>query len=143
MVDLGQTLTQLGQLLYSLGSQLLVLLGLLVQLALNLWLVIAWVAWWLLGVNWNRLWPVLRQGGWMPLVLLMIGTALAWSQIAPGTGLFLGFLAVPNFWWQLGWVIALVLTALFCGWLQGVLDWAPAEINLDPPAAADHGHAHH
>jgi hypothetical protein len=50
-------------------------------------------------------------------------------------------MTIPNFWWQLGGVGLLVGTALFCGWLQGVLGWTPEEIDLEPPVhAAAHGH---
>jgi hypothetical protein len=89
-------------------------------------------------VNWKKTWSVLAQGAWAPVVLLMVVGALVWSQISPTT-------AGPNFWWQLGWVSVLAAVTLFCGWLQGVFGWTPAEINLDPPAAGhghDHGHGH-
>jgi hypothetical protein len=115
--------------------------------ALALFLVVVWVAWWLWGVRWERAWPVLAGGAWMPLVLLGVLVALVWSQIAPGSRTFLGFAVVPNFWWQLVAVGSLVGLALFCGWLQGVLGWGPAEVSLQPPAHEhghhdDHGHAH-
>jgi hypothetical protein len=49
---------------------------------------------------------------------------------------------LPNFWSQLVAVTGLALLALFSGWLQGILGWAPAEISVEPPAA-HHGHGHH
>jgi hypothetical protein len=125
---LGDLIANLGRLAYEL-----------IALGWQYILLIVWVAWWLWGVNWKRTWPVLREGAWAPLVLLMIVTALAWSRLAPGPCECLGFAVVPNFWWQLGYVAMLVAIALLCGWLQGVFAWAPAEINLDPPA---HGHGH-
>ncbi len=130
---LGELVAVLGQLvvqLFALGAHWLLL--------------ILWLAWWLLAVNWRKAWPVLGQGGWAPLVLLVLMVALAWSRLQPIPCDCLGFVTVPNFWWQLGYVALLVAVALFCGWLQGVLQWAPAEINLEPPAHGDdHGHAAH
>src|SRR5437763_1131546 len=80
-------------------------------------------------------WPVLAEGAWVPVVLLMLVGALAWSRISPGPCTCLGFVTLPNFWWQLGAVGGLVALALFCGWLQGLLGWAPEEVNLEPPSA--------
>jgi hypothetical protein len=100
-----------------------------------------WCAWWLWCVNWPKVWPVLAQGGWIVVVLLMFISALAWSSIFPSTFTGFGF-PLPNFWWQLGSVGALTLVALFCGWLQEQLGWTPAEVNFEPPAG-HHGHGHH
>jgi hypothetical protein len=135
------------------------LVDVLVQLVLVLWrlledllvvglrwsLVIAWTAWWLWAVNWQKTWPVLARGAWAPVVLLMLVAALVWSRLAPGPCDCLGFVTVPNFWWQLGGVGLLAALTLLCGWLQGVFGWTPAEINLEPPAPVDHhhGHGHH
>jgi magnesium-transporting ATPase (P-type) len=128
------------QIVYDLGK----FSGILLQLILNSALLIAWVAWWLWAVNWKNTWPVLRQGAWVPLVLLVVAGALAWSQISPSDLGLPGALIVPNFWWQLGAVSLLTLLTLFCGWLQGVFGWTPPEINLEPAApAGDHGHNAH
>jgi hypothetical protein len=136
---LGDLVVTLGRLGYELAA-----------LGWHYILLIVWVVWWLWGVNWKRTWPALREGAWAPLVLLMLVSALVWSRLAPGACECLGFAVVPNFWWQLGYVAMLVAIALFCGWLQGVFNWAPAEIDLEPPAHghgthahADHGHSHH
>jgi hypothetical protein len=105
-----------------------------------------WCAWWLWGVNWKKTWPVLAAGGWVPVVLLMAVATLAWSRLDPTSGNFLGFGAIPNVWWQLSSVSALVAVALFCGWLQGQFGWTPSEVSLEPPAGHDdhgHGDAHH
>jgi hypothetical protein len=113
-----------------------------------LWVIPAllWVVFWVWAVDWRKLWPLLGQGGWAPLVLLMVAVALAWSQLDPSTSVRLGF-PVPNFWWQLAVVAFLVATALFCGWLQGSFGWAPPEVELEPPGAPGqhhaHGHGHH
>ncbi len=110
------------------------------QLGSNRALLILWIVWWLAAVNWKKLWPVLGKGAWVPLVLLGNLAALAWSRVAPSVGP----VGIPNFWWQLGAIGGLLLSALICGWLQGLFHWAPAEINLNPPAHGhDHGHGHH
>jgi hypothetical protein len=73
----------------------------------------------------------------------MFITTAVWSRIAPESCTWLG-IAVPNSFWQLGALSALVALALFCGWIQGRLGWTPAEIELEPPPAAhEHDHAHH
>ncbi len=97
-------------------------------------LLIVWLAWWLWGVNWKKAWPVLARGAWVPVALVMVVVALVWSQIAPSEGDCFGLFKVGNFWWQLGDVCLLVALTLFCGWLQGVSGWEPAEVNLEPPA---------
>ena len=88
---------------------------------------------------------MLAQGAWLPVLLLMIVTALVWSQIAPGDCTCLGFVAVPNFWWQLGGVSLLVTMTLLCGWLQGVFGWTPTVVSIEPPEAPimENEHGHH
>ncbi len=136
MIDIFHTLVQLV-------ASLLTLIVEIGALALSNALLIAWVAWWLFGVDWSKAWGVLAKGGWAVVVLLTVIAALAWASLAPGTFDGWGSVPIPNFWWQLGAATLIVLLALFCGWLQGVLGWAPAEINLEPPAVAHaehHGH---
>ncbi len=102
--------------------------------AIGLWLLLPlglWIVWWLLGVNWQKLWPVLARGGWAPAVLLFVMGAVVWSRLQPW-----------RFVWQLGVAAALAVLALFCGWLQPRIRATPAEISLEPPAAADEGHGH-
>jgi hypothetical protein len=137
VVELSQILLQLLETLGRLAVELL-------ALALHGALVIAWLAWALWGINWKKVWPVLAQGAWAPGVLILITAALVWSRLAPSDRSCLGFLVVQNFWWQLGAVGLITAVTLFCGWLQGVFHWEPAEISLEPPApaAADHGHHH-
>jgi hypothetical protein len=134
-------MTDLWEPFVQLVNQLGIFLGLLLQHVFRWSLVIAWVAWWLWGVNWKRTWPVLAQGAWVPVVLVTITAAFVWSEIEPGSCTCLGVVTVPNFWWQLGDCGLLVGIALFCGWLQGVFGWTPAEIELEPPAAPAHEHA--
>ena len=79
----------------------------------------------------------------MVVVLLTIVSALVWSALAPSNYILFDQFQLPNFWWQLMAVTLIVLLALFCGWLQGVFGWKPAEINLEPPLQAHAGHEHH
>ena len=116
------------------------------QLLIGL-LLILWCVWWLCAVDWKTAWHVLGKGGWAPVVLLVLVSAYAWSQIAPGDCGCLGFVRIPSFWAHLGGVSALTAIALFCGWLQGYMGWAPAEIAIEAPghgsASHGHGHGHH
>jgi hypothetical protein len=128
--------------LMQIGALIGKLLAPLVALIVASLLLIVWIAWWLWAVNWKKVWPVLAEGAWAPAVLLMIGGAIAWSQLAPSTCDCLGIVTIPNFWWQLGDIATLAILALFCGWVQGLLHWQPAEISLEPPAAAGHDHGH-
>jgi hypothetical protein len=105
--------------------------------------VLLWCAFWLAAVNWKRAWTVLGEGGWAPVVLLLLVGALVWSRIAFGVYYVWDMFVIPNFWAHLLAGSGLVALALFCGWLQGVLGWTPAEINLEPHAAHHHGHDHH
>jgi hypothetical protein len=119
------------------------LVGSLLSLAGQWWLLIAWFAWWLLAVNWKKVWPVLAQGAWLPVLFLLVIAALAWSRMFPSHRNVLG-VTVANFWWQFGATLLLGASALFAGWVQGLIGWTPVEVELEPPASADsHGHAHH
>jgi hypothetical protein len=135
-VAVSQLLQTLGQLFDVLQTLVQEVVGLLAP-----WLLLfAWLAWWLWAVNWRRAWPVLAQGAWVPVVLLMLVSALVWASLFPSACDCLGFTSVSNFWWQLGGVSLFVSLALFCGWLQTVLGWYPPEIDLEPPAPAAHDH---
>jgi hypothetical protein len=108
----------------------------------------AWVVWWLLAVNWKKAWVALAQGAWLAVLFLMFLSSFAWSCIDQSALTITGVGTVSSFWWRLGCVCALTLTALFCGWLQGNMGWAPPEIELEPPELPNghHGnganHAH-
>ena len=121
------------------------LLLLLASLGLHWVLWIIWAAWWLGGVNAKKARHVLAVGAWAPAILLIILAALVWSRIDPRPCDCLGFVRLPNFWWQLAYVSMLAAIAMFCGWLQSVFHWTPPEVHFDPPAHAhgsEHGHAH-
>jgi hypothetical protein len=138
---LWQIWSTLVLLLETLGTLVLQLAGF--GLHWVLWIV--WVAWWLGAVNAKKARYVVAYGGWAPAIVLMVLAALVWSRLAPQPFDFLGLTTVPIFWWHLGYVCLLALTALFCGWLQSVWHWTPPDIHFEPPAHGhghDHGHGH-
>jgi len=101
----------------------------------------------LLAIDWKKMGPTLREGAWLPLVLLLVLIALVWSRILPRPLDLFGLIAVGNFWWQLAAVGLLAALGLFCGWVQELYSWAPIEIATEPDPHAhhadDHGHDHH
>jgi hypothetical protein len=104
-----------------------------------------WCVWWLWGVNWRKAWPMLAEGGWAPVVLLMLMASMAWTAIDARPYDCLGMATIPNGWWQLGAVCMLTALALFCGWLQGYFGWTPGEVSIEPPPDSHElhdGHAH-
>jgi hypothetical protein len=106
--------------------------------------VLLWMAFWLLAVDWKKFWPYLKQGAWVPFVLIGLMAALGWSRIAPDPCNCIPFVTIGNFWWQLGSVGTLYALALFAGWLQGLLGYTPVEVNFEPVASHGHGgHGHH
>jgi hypothetical protein len=92
-----------------------------------------WMAFWLFAVNWKKLWPVLAEGAWVPVVLLGLISASVWSRVSPSSRTILGVVTLPNFWWQLGSVTALIACALFSGWLQGLWHIHPVVVEVETP----------
>jgi hypothetical protein len=134
-VDLWQTLWQIV-------TDLGLLLGALLQAVWHWGILLSWLAWWLWGANWKKIWPTLAEGAWAPVVLLAMLGALVWSQLAPTDCSCLGFVTIANFWWQLGGVGLVLAATLFCGWLQGYMHWEPAEIPVEPATPGGHGHGY-
>jgi hypothetical protein len=128
--------------LVELGGALGTLLVEFLKLAVAWSPLIAWVAWWLWAADWRKLWPTLAQGAWLPVVLLSIMVALVWSALTPTSVVVAGLAEVSNFWWQLGAVGLVVGVALFCGWLQILFGWQPAELDLNAELAHAHEHEH-
>lgn len=139
------------ELLDSLLKVVTALLALLVDVVHTLapWIpLFAWIAFWLLAVNWLVLWPVLFQrGGWIGVALIFAMVVLVWSVIAPppdGLHHILG-LNVNNMTGKLAYTTALTFIAFLCGTAQlnGV---CKSCIQFDDPvlaeAHADHGHGH-
>src|SRR6202008_3545525 len=96
-------------LLLQLFSILGQLLAPLIQSAVSWLLLLVWLAWWLWAVNWKKVWPVLAQGGWLVVVLLMIIAALPWSEIAPDSGYLFGGLVVSSAFWRHLIVVAILV----------------------------------
>src|SRR5262245_15961448 len=79
----------------------------------------AWIAFWLLAVNWIRLRQVLARGGWIGLVLIGAVAVLVWGYVSPGSGAFDFFgLRVSNFVEKTIYVSGLVCLMFLCGALQ-------------------------
>lgn len=145
MLELWNTLLELAVLLLTMLALLGTALLMVLSLALRWGLLIAWLTWWLWGADWRNLWPVLAQGAWIPVALLVFVVALAWAKVSPRT-LNLGGFVVPNFWWQFGASVLIAGSAAFCGWLQMRWGWHPPEVALEPASPThdeDHGHEPH
>jgi hypothetical protein len=135
---------QLLESLQKVGESLLVFLVDVAHTLLPWAPLFAWIAFWLLAVNWLTLWPILFQrGGWIGVVLIFAMTVLVWSVIAPppdGVHHILG-LNVSNMTGKLAYTTVLTLIAFLCGTAQlnGV---GKSLINFDEPVLAEE-HAHH
>jgi ABC-type nickel/cobalt efflux system permease component RcnA len=99
---------------------------------------VLWFAFCLWAVNWKKMWPALKEGAWVPLVLIMVFVAIIWSRVWPGNR----YLSPFNFWWQFTALGLLAGLGLFAGWIQERYSWTPLEIPVEPPAPS-HGHGHH
>lgn len=115
------------------------------------WLpLIAWVAFWLLAVDWRKLSAVLWSGGLIGLVLIGLVWAAVWGVVAPpesGHHYILG-LTVSNFVGKIVYVAALLCIMMLCGAVQnsGLVDpWL--RFPADEPETDDHhqadAHGHH
>ena len=108
---------------------------------------IAWVALWLLAVNWVKFREVLVSGGWTGLLLIGFCMILIWGLIAPPIDgyHFLFGLKLSNFVGKTVYTTALFSIMFMCGSVQlaGVCNCL---INFDEPEPEDdhsHGHAAH
>lgn len=107
---------------------------------------ISWIGFWLLGVNWVKLYEVLfRKGGVVGLLLIAFCWILIWGLIAPpadGSHNLLG-LKLGNFVGKTVFVTSLVTIMFLCGSVQLsglVAGWT----NFVEPEETDaHGHAGH
>jgi hypothetical protein len=131
-----QLLTALGALIVALGRVLLPFLPL-----------VAWIAFWMLAVNWTKLRVVFLQGGWIGLLLIGVVAVLVWGTVAPppsGAHHLLG-LTLGNFVGKTVFVTTLICIMFLCGSVQ--LSGACGKLcNFEEPAAeSEHhggGHAH-
>ncbi len=111
------------------------------------WLpLIAWIAFWTLAVNWQKLFRVLVPGfGWIPVLLLMFVTILVWGAIAPppaGSHQILG-LNVSNYIGKALYIFGLAAITALCGSVQlsGCCD-SLCRWDAEEPASEGHASAH-
>lgn len=81
---------------------------------------IAWIAFWLLAVNWVKLRAIMLRGGWIGFLLLAFVMILVWGAIAPplgGSHNLLG-LQLSNYVGKTVYVTFLFCIILLCGSVQ-------------------------
>jgi hypothetical protein len=105
---------------------------------------VAWVAFWLLAVNWVKYRAVLLKGGWTGLVFTALMMILIWGLIAPpADGVHHVFgLSLSNFVGKTVYVTALFSIMFLCGSVQ--LSGACGSLvcfKHEDDDPADHGHA--
>lgn len=112
---------------------------------------IAWVAFWLLAVNWEKLYPILAKGGVIAVLLIGLMAILIWGLIAPppdGVHHLFG-LKPSNFVGKTVYVTMLMTIMALCGTVQlsgacGSLVYFPDEQpdeDLQDHGHGDHGHS--
>ena len=81
---------------------------------------IAWIAFWLLAVNWVKLRSIFLQGGWIGFLLMAFVMILVWGAVAPpptGAHNLLG-LKLSNYVGKTVYVTFLFCIILLCGSVQ-------------------------
>jgi hypothetical protein len=111
---------------------------------------IAWVAFWLLAVNWEKLYPLLVRGGAIAVMMIGLMMILVWGLIAPpqdGVHYLFG-LKPSNFVGKTIYVTMLMTIAALCGSVQlsgacGSIVSFPEKNDEDHVHGGhDHGHGH-
>lgn len=138
MEALGNLLDSLSELFFSLVN----IVGDLAALIVPWAPLIAWVAFWLLAVNWVKLREIFLRGGWVGFVLLAFVMILVWGAVAPpvsGSHNLLG-LKLSNYVGKTVYVTFLFCIILICGSVQlsGAVNPVFAEDEPEPEP-----HAHH
>lgn len=115
----------------------------LVRTALPLWPLVAWIAFWLLAVNWQKLRVTLNNGGWIGVLLIGILMVIIWGCVSPPAGgqhEVLG-LRLSNFVGKTVYVTGLIVFMFLCGSIQlaGVVDRC---LHFAEPEPEEHGHGH-
>ena len=105
---------------------------------------LAWIAFWLLAVNWKVLYPILMKGGMIGVVLTSLMAILIWSMISePETGMHrLYGLNVSNEVGKTIYVTSLVVIAFLCGSVQ-LSGCCGSLCCSDEPTPDDSAHAAH
>ena len=105
---------------------------------------VAWVAFWLLAVNWVKYRAVILKGGWTGLAFIGLMMIMIWGLIAPpvdGVHHVFG-LSLSNFVGKTVYVTALFSISFLCGSVQ--LSGACGSLicfKHEDEEPADHGHA--
>lgn len=106
---------------------------------------VAWVAFWLLAVNWVKLRETLAKGGWIGVFLIGAIAVLIWGNIAPGSGGYDFFgLKISNFAEKTVYVSGLVCIMFLAGALQ-LSGFCSKLCQFEEPIliAESHGHGDH
>lgn len=126
----------------------------LVTLILPWFPLLAWVAFWLLAVNWQKLFPILLRGGLIGVFFMYFLMIMIWGLIAPpegGTHHLLG-LQIGNFVGKTVYVTALFVIAGICASVQmsgavaaltSFKDEEPEDDHAHGHGHGDHGHGDH
>ncbi|MDA0281865.1 MAG: hypothetical protein O3B13_07205 [Planctomycetota bacterium] len=104
---------------------------------------LAWVAFWLLAVNWVKYRAVLVKGGWTGLFLIGLTMILIWGLIAPpADGVHSVFgLSLSNFVGKTVYVTSLFSIMFLCGSVQLSGACGSLVCFKDEEESPDHGHA--
>lgn len=112
---------------------------------------ICWVGYWLLAVNWTKLYELLfKKGAIVSFSLLIIFWVLVWCTVSPpadGYHDWFGF-KVGNVVGKMVYVVGLTSLAFICGSVQlsgavnRFIDFSD-ELEAERLAAAGHDHGHH
>lgn len=108
----------------TLVDNIVTILGSLLQIIWSLLTVIgswapllAWIGFWGLAVNWVRAWDIIRRGGFIGVLLLMVAWVMVWGAVSPGPTNLFG-LTISNYPGKFVWVTALTVIAGICGSVQ-------------------------
>lgn len=104
---------------------------------------LAWVAFWLLAVNWVKYAAVLAKGGWTGLVFTGFMIIMMWGLIAPpeaGVHYVLG-LSLSNFVGKAVYVVSLIVISFLCGAAQMSGACGSLVCFKDDEESADQSHA--
>lgn len=105
----------------------------------------AWLAFWSLAVNWVKAFDVIRRGGYIGIVLLMVVAVMVWAAVAPpvdGVHSLFG-LKLSNHAGKFVYVTVLTCMAFLCGSAQmsGAFGrFAFFNDDSEPEGAVHHAH---
>lgn len=103
---------------------------------------IAWIAFWLFAVNWEKLYPVLARGGLIAVMLIGLTMILVWGLIAPpesGAHRILGLNVTNSFVGKTFYVAMLLSIMGLCGAVQ-LSGACGSLVSFPEDEPDDHGH---